>query len=61
MPQIRIDDEDLANELGLIGTIFTLDYNDDGRLEEVSIALIEIPFELLPEWWLDKHLTYNPY
>ena len=60
MPQIRIDDEDLANELALIGTIFTLDYND-GALEEVAIELVEIPFELLPEWWLEKHLTYNPY
>ena len=70
MPQIRIDDEDLANGLGPIGTNFTLDYNDEGRLENVTqnvyithimYYIKEIPFEQLPEWWLEKHLTYNPY
>ena len=61
MPQIRIDDEDLAIELEFVNSIFTLDYDDDGRLEEVKIERFEIPFELLPDWWLEKHLTYNPY
>jgi hypothetical protein len=61
MPQIKIDDENLAIELGLDSDYFTLDYNDEGRLEEVTYNLKEIPFEILPEWWLEKHETYNPY